>query len=88
MVQIKKKIHFADNGIMIQDLRSGFCDVTEYHHRIDGSKDVTPAKAAIGDDIYELAMECLGEDLPDGEILVGFTMDVVLKPVTEKKKGV
>lgn len=88
MVQIKKKIYFADNGIMIQDLRSGFCDVVEYGKLLDGSNDTTPAMAAIGEDIFQLAVECLSEDVPDDENVVGFTMDVVLEPVTEIKKNV
>lgn len=85
---IKRNILYATNGIMIQDPIGGFSDVVQYRKRNqNGSNDTTPAKTAIGGEIFDLALECVGEGVPDGEDLIGFSMEVTLTPIT-KKKGV
>ena len=85
---IKRNILYATNGIMIQDTIGGFSYVVQYRKRNqNGTNDTTPAKTAIGGDIFDLALECVGEGVPDREELIGFSMEVILTPIT-KKKGV
>ena len=85
---IKRNILYATNGVMIQDPIGGFSDVVQYCKTVqDGIYDTTPAKEAIGGEIFDLALDCLGEGVPDREELIGFSMEVVLTPIT-KKKGV
>ena len=85
---IKRNILYATNGIMIQDPIGGLSDVVQYRKRNqNGTNDTTPAKTAIGGEIFDLALECVGEGVSDGEDLIGFSMEVILTPIT-KKKGV
>lgn len=84
---IKRNILYATNGIMIQDPIGGFNDVVEYETGLNCRYDVTPAKTAIGGEIFDLALDCVGEGVPDREELIGFSMEVILTPIT-KKKGV
>ena len=80
---IKKKVYYADNGIMIKDHASRFCDVVEYRKQQDCSYDTTPAKAAIGGEIFDIALDCMAEGLPEGEELIGFNMEVILTPIIQ-----
>lgn len=83
---IKRNIFYATNGIMIQDPIGGFSDVVQYRKRNqNGTNDTTPAKTAIGGDIFDLALESVGEGVPDGEDLIGFSMEIILTPITKKK---
>lgn len=83
---IKRNILYATNGIMIQDPTYGLSDVVQYCKRDqDGTYDTTPAKMAIGETIFDFALEWIGEDVPDGKNLIGFSMEVTLTPITKKK---
>lgn len=83
MIQINKEIFYADNGIYAKDLDSGFIDVEKNQIQGEGSWD--PIAQYIGGSIWNLATECLEEDVePDSE-LIGFRMNVQLTPITQKK---
>lgn len=83
---IKRNILYATNGIMIQDPIGGFSDVVQYCKMVqDGIYDTTPAKEAIGGEIFDLALDCVGMGVSDREELIGFSMEVILTPITKKK---
>ena len=84
MIQINKEIYYADNGIYAKDLNSDFIDVEKYQGQDDRRWD--PITKYIGGSIWNLAMDCLDEEVDDDSELIGFRMDVQLTPITQKKK--
>ena len=84
MIQINKEIYYADNGIYVKDLDSGFIDVEKNQIQGDGCCD--PIAQYIGGSIWGLATECLEEDVEADSELIGFRMNVQLTPITQKKK--
>ena len=84
MIQINKEIYYADNGIYAKDLNSGFIDVEKYQSQVGHSWD--PITQYIGGSIWDLALECLGEEVEADSELIGFRMNVQLTPITQKKK--
>jgi hypothetical protein len=85
MIQINKEIYYADNGIYAKDLNSDFIDVEKYQGQDDCRWD--PITKYIGGSIWNLAMDCLDEEVEKGSELIGFRMDVQLTPITQKKQG-
>lgn len=83
---IKKSILFASNGIMMYEEDSDFSEVIEYLKQTCGDRTI-PAKTAIGGYIFDLALDCLGEEIPDDCYLQGFKMEVNLQPITNKKSS-
>lgn len=81
---IKKTILFASNGIMMCEDDTDFSEVFEYLKPNSGDRTI-PAKTAIGEAIFDLALDCLGEEVPDDCYLQGFKMEVKLQPVSHKK---
>ena len=84
MIQINKEIYYADNGIYAKDLNSGFIDVEKYQGQVEQRWD--PITQYIGSSIWNLAVDCLYEEVDDDSELIGFRMDVQLTPITQKKK--
>lgn len=84
MIQINKEIYYADNGIYAKDLNSDFIDVEKYQGQDDRHWD--PITQYIGGSIWNLAMDCLDEEVEKDSELIGFRMDVQLTPITQKKK--
>lgn len=84
MHTLKHKVLYADNGILIQDCNSDWAEVKEYEE--EGKDKCAPAKRAIGGLIWDIALECLGEEIPDNEWMEGFQMEVKLTPITKKKR--
>ena len=84
MIQINKEIYYADNGIYAKDLNSGFIDVEKYQGQDDHRWD--PITQYIGGRIWNLAVECLDEEVETDSELIGFRMDVQLTPIIQKKK--
>lgn len=84
MIQINKEIYYADNGVFAKDLNSGFIDVEKYQGQVEHRWD--PITQYIGGSIWNLAVECLDEEVDDESELIGFRMDVQLTPITQKKK--
>ena len=84
MIQINKEIYYADNGIYAKDLNSGFIDVEKYQGQDEHRWD--PITQYIGESIWNLAGECLDEEVEADSELIGFRMDVQLTPITQKKK--
>ncbi len=84
MIQINKEIYYADNGIYAKDLNSGFIDVEKYQSQVERRWD--PITQYIGESIWNLADDCLGEEVGVDSELIGFRMDVQLTPITQKKK--
>lgn len=84
MIQINKEIYYADNGIYAKDLNSGFIDVEKSQGQ--GEHCFDPITKYIGESIWNLAGDCLYEDVEANSELIGFRMDVQLTPITQKKK--
>lgn len=84
MIQINKEIYYADNGIYAKDLNSGFIDVEKYQGQDEHRWD--PITQYIGESIWNLADDCLDEEVGDDSELIGFRMNVQLTPITQKKK--
>ena len=84
MIQINKEIYYADNGIYAKDLNSGFIDVEKYQGQVEHRWD--PITQYIGSSIWNLAVDCLCEEVDDESELIGFRMDVQLTPITQKEK--
>lgn len=84
MIQINKEIYYADNGIYAKDLNSGFIDVEKYQDQVEHRWD--PITQYIGSSIWDLAVDCLDEEVEADSELIGFRMDVQLTPITQKKK--
>ena len=83
MIQINKEIYYADNGIYVKDLDSGFIDVEK--NQIQGEGRCDPITQYIGGSIWDLATECLEEDVEADSELIGFRINVQLTPITQKK---
>ena len=83
MVQINKEIYYADNGIYAKDLNSGFIDVEKYQGQVEHRHDAV--KQYIGESIWNIALDCVGEEVESDSELIGFRMDVRLTPITQKK---
>lgn len=84
MIQINKDIYYAENGIYAKYLNSGFIDVEKYQGQVEHRWD--PITQYIGGSIWNLAVECLDEEVDNESGLIGFRMDVQLIPITQKKK--
>ena len=84
MIQINKEIYYADNGIYAKDLNLSFIDVEKYQGQGEHCWD--PITQYIGGSIWNLAMDCLGEEVEADSELIGFRMNVQLTPITQKKK--
>lgn len=83
-VIIKRDITFADNGIMIREPETTYAHVVEYCS--EGKYKEAPAKHAIGNEIWEVALDVMGEDVQDYEYLDGFRMEVKLTPIIKKEE--
>ena len=84
MIQINKEIYYADNGIYAKDLNSGFIDVEKRQGQ--GEHCFDPITQYIGESIWNLADDCLYEEVEANSELIGFRMNVQLTPITQKKK--
>lgn len=83
-VIIKRDITFADNGIMIREPETMYARVVEYCS--EGKHKEAPAKHAIGNEIWEVALDVMGEDVQSTEYLDGFRMEVRLTPIIKKEE--
>lgn len=83
MIRINKEIYYADNGIYAKDLNSGFIDVEKYQKEVEHRWDLVTKY--IGESIWDIAVECMGEEVEADSELIGFRMDVQLTPITQKK---